>query len=200
MTDHAAHLAPTDDAYNALLADLRAIIAAGRGRAATAVNVELVLTYWSIGERIVREEQGGAERAAYGAGLLARLGRTLGGEFGRGFAEVSLQNMRRFYLAYPISSALRRELTWTHYRTLMRLDTEERRAFYERIAVTGRWSSRELDNWKRRSCPTSNTSCSPWATASASSGGNSASPSATKIIMSISSSTTASCGRRSWSI
>ncbi len=133
------------DAYDALLADLRGIIASGRGRAAAAVNVELVLTYWSVGERIVHEEQGGAERAAYGAGLLARLGRILGAEFGRGFAEVSLQNMRRFYLAYPISSALRRELTWTHYRTLMRLDTAERRAFYERMAVTGRWSSRELD-------------------------------------------------------
>ncbi len=134
-----------DDAYAALLADLRAIITSGRGRAATAVNVELVLTYWSVGERIVREEQGGAARAAYGTGLLARLGHILGAEFGRGFAEVSLQNMRRFYLAYPISSALRRELTWTHYRTLMRLDTDERRAFYERMAITGRWSSRELE-------------------------------------------------------
>jgi len=107
--------ARTNDAYDALLADLRGIIASGRGHAAVDVNVELVLTYWSVGERIVREEQGGAERAAYGARLLARLGRILGAEFGRGFAEVSLQNMRRFYLAYPISSALRRESTWTHY-------------------------------------------------------------------------------------
>ncbi len=145
MSDDTTNLSRSDDTYDALLADLRTIIASGRGRAAAAVNVELVLTYWSVGERIVREEQGGAERAAYGTGLLARLGRILGAEFGRGFAEVSLQNMRRFYLAYPISSALRRELTWTHYRTLMRLDSAERRAFYERMAVTGRWSSRELD-------------------------------------------------------
>ncbi len=145
MSNETTALSRLGDPYDALLADLRAIIASGRGRAAAAVNVELVLTYWSVGERIVREEQGGAERAAYGAGLLARLGRILGAEFGRGFAEVSLQNMRRFYLAYPISSALRRELTWTHYRTLMRLDSAERRAFYERMAITGRWSSRELE-------------------------------------------------------
>jgi len=138
-------LAPRDDPYEALLADLRAIIASGRGRAAAAVNAEIVATYWRIGERLVREEQGGLERAAYGEQVLARVGRTLGGEFGRGFAERSLRAMRQFYIAYPIRSALRAELTWTHYRTLMPLDSAERRAFYERMAVTGRWSSRELE-------------------------------------------------------
>jgi len=137
-------LAPRDDPYEALLADLRAIIASGRGRAAAAVNTEIVATYWHIGERLVREEQGGLERAAYGEQVLARVGRTLGGEFGRGFAERSLRAMRQFYQAYPIRSAVRAELTWTHYRTLMRLP-DDRRAFYERLAVTGRWSSRELE-------------------------------------------------------
>ncbi len=133
-----------DAAYDALLADLRAIIASGRGRAAAAVNAEIVQTYWRIGERLVREEQGGLERAGYGEQLLARLGRVLSREFGRGFAERSLQNIRQFYLAYPNASALRTELTWTHYRSLMRLD-DGQRPFYERVAITGRWSSRELD-------------------------------------------------------
>ncbi len=59
-------------------------------------------TYWHIGERLVREEQVGLERAAYGEQVLARVGRTLGGEFGRGFAERSLRAMRQFYQAYPI--------------------------------------------------------------------------------------------------
>ncbi len=145
MSDTPILPATRDDAYDALLADLRSIIAAGRGRAAVAVNAEIVQTYWRIGERLVREEQGGAERAGYGEQQLARLGRVLGREFGRGFAERSLQNIRQFYLAYPNASALRTELTWTHYRTLMRLETREGRAFYERMAVTGRWSSRELD-------------------------------------------------------
>ncbi len=144
MTDHAAHLAPKDDAYDALLADLRAIIAAGRGRAAAAVNTEIVATYWHIGERLVREEQGGLERAAYGEQVLARVGRTLGGEFGRAFGRRNLYFMRQFYLTYSKVNALRTQLTWTHYRTLMRLP-DDHRAFYERLAVTGRWSSRELE-------------------------------------------------------
>ncbi len=144
MSDETRALSHPDDAYDALLADLRAIIASGRGRAAAAVNAEIVSTYWHIGERLVREEQGGLERAGYGEQQLARLGRVLSREFGRGFAERSLQNIRQFYLAYPNASALRTELTWTHYRSLMRLD-DAQRSFYERVAITGRWSSRELD-------------------------------------------------------
>jgi predicted nuclease of restriction endonuclease-like (RecB) superfamily len=131
--------------YARLLADVRAIIAAGRGRAAAAVNRELVATYWAVGERIVREEQGGAARAAYGEQVLARLGRALEREFGRGFGLRSLQLMRQFYLAYPIANAVRSELGWTHYRSLMRLPDPEQREFYGRLAATGRWSSRELD-------------------------------------------------------
>ncbi len=145
MSDTSNVPAVVDDTYDALLADLRAIIASGRGRAAAAVNAEIVQTYWGVGERIIREEQGGAARAGYGEQLLARLGRSLSPEFGRGFAERSLRAMRQFYQAYPIWSALRAELTWTHYRTLMPLDSAERRAFYERMAITGRWSSRELE-------------------------------------------------------
>lgn len=137
-------LVPEDLAFSQLVADVRGIIQASQGQVVTTINVEMVATYWRIGERIVQEEQGGAQRAAYGTQLLTRLGRALSVEFGRGFAEVSLQNMRRFYLAYPISSALRRELAWTHYRILMRLD-EDRRNFYERAAATHRWSSRELE-------------------------------------------------------
>ncbi len=131
--------------YARLLADIRAIIATGRGRAAAAVNQELVATYWAVGERIVREEQGGADRATYGEQTLVQLGRVLGQEFGRGFGERSLRYMRQFYLAYPIRNALRSELGWTHYRALMRLPDPAQREFYGRLAATGRWSSRQLD-------------------------------------------------------
>jgi len=137
-------LADDGDGGDQFVADLRRIIEAGRVRVAMAVNTSIVATYWEIGERIVREEQGGQARAGYGDHLLRRLGRVLSRDFGRGFAEQSLRAMRQFFVTYPIRSALRSELTWTHYRTLMRLP-EEQRAFYERLAVTGRWSSRELD-------------------------------------------------------
>ncbi len=144
MSDTPNAPAIIDDNDDALLADLRAIIASGRGRAAAAVNAEIVATYWSVGERIIREEQAGHARADYGDRLLPRLGKTLSREFGRAFGERNLYFMRQFYLAYPIVNALRTELTWTHYRSLMRLD-DARRAFYEQVAITGRWSSRELD-------------------------------------------------------
>ena len=144
MSEESNALAPRDDPYEALLADLRAIIASGRGRAAAAINAEIVATYWKMGERIIREEQGGRARAEYGDRLLAQLGKTLSREFGRAFGERNLYFMRQFYLAYPIVNALRTELTWTHYRSLMRLD-DAQRSFYERVAITGRWSSRELD-------------------------------------------------------
>ncbi len=132
------------EGYARLLTDVRAIIASGRGRAAAAINQELVATYWAVGERIVRDEQGGAARAAYGERTLAALGRALEREFGRGFGLRSLQLMRQFYLAYPIANALRSQLGWTHYRALMRLPDPEQREFYGRLATTGRWSSREL--------------------------------------------------------
>ena len=135
-------LLPSAD-LTALVDDPRVIISQGRERAATVVNAEMVRTYWRMGECIVREEQG-ATRSAYGEGSLARLGVILSREFGRGFAERSLQNMRQFYLAYPNASALRAELVWSHYRTLMRLP-DNQRAFYERVAAGGRWSSRELE-------------------------------------------------------
>ncbi len=134
-----------EDDYERLLADVRAIIASGQGRAAAAVNAEMVATYWHIGERIIQEEQRGEKRAAYGERLLERLGRTLGTEFGRGFTKRALEQMRQFYQAYPNANALRSQLTWTNYRSLMRLENLQARAFYERMAITGRWSSRELD-------------------------------------------------------
>src|SRR5438105_1126512 len=116
MSEDTSAPTATEGGYEALLADLRAIIAAGRGRADAAVNAEIVATYWRIGERIVREEQRGQERAAYGARLLERLGRALSQEFGRAMSERNLQQMRQFYLAYPIANAVRSELIWTHYR------------------------------------------------------------------------------------
>ena len=145
MGERSATTAAVSEDYARLLADVRGIIAAGRGRAAAAINQELVATYWAVGERIVREEQGGADRAAYGEQTLAQLGRALGREFGRGFGERSLRYMRQFYLAYPIRNALRSELGWTQYRALMRLHDPEQREFYGRLAATGRWSSRELE-------------------------------------------------------
>ena len=94
----------------ALLGSLRQLIAESRQHALRAVDVVQVQTYWHIGQHIVEFEQGGAQRAAYGQGLLVQLGQALSAEFGRGFDATNLRHMRGFYLAFPIRDAVRREL------------------------------------------------------------------------------------------
>jgi hypothetical protein len=88
-----------------------------------------VRTCWEIGRHIIEFEQGGAERASYGARLISRLAAALTAEFGRGFDASNLRNMRLFYQAFPICDALRPELSWTHYRTLLRVDDVQARKY-----------------------------------------------------------------------
>ncbi|MFH1714594.1 MAG: PDDEXK nuclease domain-containing protein [Elusimicrobiota bacterium] len=127
---------------------IRKIIEQARNNIARVVNTEIVLAYWHIGKEIVEEEQNGEKRAGYGEKLLGSLSRRLSEEFGRGFDESNLRNIRMFYLMYPICDALRHELSWTHYRILMRVDNFEARSFYEAECLANNWSGRELERQK----------------------------------------------------
>jgi hypothetical protein len=100
------------------------------------VNSNLLETYWQIGKQIVEDEQQGKSRADYGKNVLKNLAKQLNVEFGKGFDYTNLTNMRKFYLAFPILDALRQELSWTHYRLLSRIETQEKRNYY--IAKTER--------------------------------------------------------------
>jgi len=100
------------------------------------------MIYWEIGRLIVEEEQRGETRATYGKGLIKELSIKLSAEFGRGFDKSSLWNMRAFFLCFPKIDALRRELSWTHYRLLLRVEKPEVRTFYEAEAVNSSWSTR----------------------------------------------------------
>src|SRR5438876_11102150 len=97
-------------------AQIRQILTEARTRAWQAVNTAMVTAYWEVGRVIVEEEQRGAERAEYGRQLIETLSKRLSAEFGRGFDRSNLWHMRAFYMTFPILDALRRELTWTHYR------------------------------------------------------------------------------------
>jgi predicted nuclease of restriction endonuclease-like (RecB) superfamily len=110
-----------------------------------AVNFIMVEAYWNIGQLIVTEEQQGKERAEYGALLICNLSVRLSGEFGRGFSEQTLWNIRQFFLTFPILSALRRELRWTHYRSLMRVEKPKAREWYMKEAAEQNWSTRALE-------------------------------------------------------
>lgn len=128
-----------------LLEALRGLIQRGRQQALRAVDMVQVQTCWEIGHHIVEYEQGGEARAAYGKKLLPQLAEALSREFGKGFDATNLRHMRGFYLAFPIRDAMRRELSWTHYRLLLRVSSEKARDWYMTEAATQNWSSRALD-------------------------------------------------------
>ena len=128
-----------------LLEALRGLIQQGRQQALRAVDMVQVQTCWEIGHHIVEFEQGGEARAIYGKKLLPKLAEVLAREFGKGFDATNLRHMRGFYLAFPIRDALRRELSWTHYRTLLRVADERARQWYVGEAAAQNWSARALD-------------------------------------------------------
>ncbi len=105
----------------------------------------MVQAYWEIGQAIVEGEQSGEGRAEYGKHLLAELSGRLTANYGRGFDESNLRNMRKFYITYPKRDALRPELSWTHYRILMRVEKDNARNFYLQEAVECNWSTRQLE-------------------------------------------------------
>lgn len=109
------------------------------------MNSAMVTAYWEIGRMIVEEEQQGKARAVYGNYLISRLAEQLMQEFGSNFHKCNLFLMKQFYLTFPILNALRSQLSWTHYRLLMRVQNEQARQFYEKEAVTKQWSTRALE-------------------------------------------------------
>ncbi len=127
---------------------IRKIIEDARGNIAHAVNTEMVTAYWQIGKAIVEEEQRGKSRAGYGEEVLKKLSVKLTADFGKGFDQSNLRNIRCFYLSYPKRDALRHELSWTHYRILMRIEKPEARSFYEIECIENNWSARELERQK----------------------------------------------------
>src|SRR3972149_4898647 len=104
--------------------DIKDILEKARVKSFKAVNAAMVQAYWSIGRIIVKEEQKGKAKAGYGEYLLTNLAERLTKDFGKGFDESNLRYIRKFYMVFPIRDALRHELSWTHYRLLMRVEKE----------------------------------------------------------------------------
>jgi predicted nuclease of restriction endonuclease-like (RecB) superfamily len=146
------------------VADIKGLLIAGRQKAYNTINFIMVETYWSIGKRIVEEEQNGNEKADYGSFLIKELSKQLSGEFGKGFSQANLRNFRQFYQTFPsreihyavrseseekikhaLPSVLRKELTWTHYRLLMRVENVSARQYYLNEAANQNWSTRVLE-------------------------------------------------------
>ena len=128
-----------------LLANLRAVILEARRQAITAVDVVQVRTCWVVGRHIVEFEQAGQTRAAYGKAVLAQVSAQLTAEFGKGFDASNLYKMSQFYRAFPNLDALRLNLSWTHYRLLLRVDSATDRNWYMNEAATQNWNTRALE-------------------------------------------------------
>ena len=144
------------DGYAVLVSGLTGLLEESHRAAARSVNAVMTATYWEIGRRIVEYEQRGEKRAEYGAALLKRLAVDLTGRFGRGFSERNLEQMRLFYLGWPISQTVSAKsrtvasskqfpLPWSHYVRLLAVKDIDACAFYETEALRGGWSVRQLD-------------------------------------------------------
>jgi predicted nuclease of restriction endonuclease-like (RecB) superfamily len=165
----------TNNEVASLFERVAGILESGRGRALRTINHETVLAYWLIGREIVQALQGGEARAQYGNALIADLSKRLTEHYGAGFSAANLKNFRQFYLTYsdrivPIShpsgsqlaasdgantisypagsespSGFHPNLSWSHYRALMRVEDISARQFYETEAVQSNWSRRDLE-------------------------------------------------------
>lgn len=134
-----------DPQLASLLGNLGELIRDARQKVLRAVDTVQVQTCWQIGRHIVEFEQEGARRAEYGKQLLSKLAKSLTEEFGKGFDVSNLRYMRLFYQAFPIRDALRHELSWTHYRRLLRVDNKLARHWYMNESAIQNWSSRALE-------------------------------------------------------
>lgn len=108
-------------------------------------NFEMVKAYWAIGQKIVEVEQQGEERAEYGKAVVKQLSKHLQTTHKKGFDRTNLWHMRNFYQMFEKVDALRRELSWTHYRLLLKVEDDKARAFYIQEAADSNWSTRTLD-------------------------------------------------------
>ena len=128
-----------------LYRSVRKVIEQARGFVAIAANTALVRQNWEIGRLIVEDEQGGKRKAEYGKAQLEGLANRLTTEYGCGYAVTNLRYMRQFYLAFPIRHTLCDELSWSHYRILMRVTDSRAREWYVNECIACGWGVRELD-------------------------------------------------------
>lgn len=126
--------------------EIKELLYSAKNKVYQTINTTMTQTYFQIGKRIVEEEQGGVSRAEYGSALLKNLSNELIKEFGKGYSEQNLKNMRQFYLIYQKRQTASSEfkLSWSHYIFLTRIENIDERNFYEIESIENSWSLREL--------------------------------------------------------
>lgn len=128
-----------------LFSQIKQVLDDARRHVARTVNTTMVKAYWQVGKYIVEYEQQGKERAAYGKGVIKNLSERLMKEYGSGFSVPNIKLMRQFYLYYPIGYSVSSQLTWTHWRALLRVQNEVARNYYIEECSAANWSVRQLE-------------------------------------------------------
>jgi len=131
-----------------LLSDVRTIVEQGLQTAYRGVNTVMVSTYWQVGRRIVEEEQQGEKRAEYGKQIITLLADHLSKTYSKGFTARDLRSYRQFYLSFTdleIWHSRVPNLSWTHFRTMLRVTDDDARYWYMHEASREMWSVRTLD-------------------------------------------------------
>ena len=123
--------------------NIRNAILEAREKVATTVNFAMVSAYWTIGKQLHEAMSG--DGSIYGKQLIKYVSVRLSEEFGQGFDERNLRNMRQFYEVYPKWNTVCSELSWSHYRLLMRIKEQEKREYYQNECVECGWSVRQLE-------------------------------------------------------
>lgn len=133
--------------HTLLVEDISLLVASAKQRAAAAINNEITLLYWQVGNRIRQEVLGGG-RADYGKQVIATLASELTAQYGKGWSKRNLAQMVKFAEVFTdahIVQALSAQLSWSHFVILCAIDDPLKRDFYTSMAMQERWSTRTLD-------------------------------------------------------
>lgn len=143
--------APVATVSASFLSDIQTIIEASKNRAYAAINIAMLERNWLLGKRIAEEEINGKKRADYGVKVIAELSRQLTSIYGKGFTKTNLYSFLQFYKMFPeifhtlCGKSAQPLLTWSHYRSLLRVLDSKAREWYMQEAVNETWSARTLD-------------------------------------------------------
>ena len=134
----------SNEMLNELVSSIEKTVSQAKEKLASSVNSTMTETYWLIGKYIVETEQNGQIKAAYGTKLLTTLSHELTLRLGKGYSRPNLNNMRKFYLKYPMCQTVSDKLSWSHICELIKIEDDLERSFYENQAVNEKWGVREL--------------------------------------------------------
>ena len=134
----------TNKSMEELVNQISTLVANSKDKLVSNVNKIMTETYWNIGKYIVEFEQAGNVKAEYGTKMLTTLSHELTLRMGRGFSRPNLNNMRKFYLMYPICQTVSDKLSWSHICELIKIEDDLEREFYQKECCAEKWDVRTL--------------------------------------------------------